>query len=176
MASEHRYDVKELYTMFPISEMKITVGVSKYTNEFDVQFELTGANIILISSKDLNKYGYKYITYTSSKLSITNQLKLSKDNGGLFFNRELILDIAKNDGKISKNSVNIRLAKIQRNKFLLSIERTFLNSVKPFKQSVSFHWIVDVNPDKFKRKVDVRKYTFNDKPKYKLINPILKGK
>ena len=169
-----KYDINEVYTMSPIVEAKLSVGVNKYTNEFKVQFDLNGANATLINVRDLKKYGHRSTSYSSDKMAIINQLELSKYDGGLFFSRELILDAVKHKGKISKNSINIGLFSIERNKFLLHIERVFINSSKPYKQSVSFYWVLDISPHKSKS--DVRKYTFNDKPKYKLINSTLKRK
>ena len=172
--NDNVYDVKETYTVQPINELQLSVSVNKYTNEFDVDFKLDYSNIYLMNNINLKSCDYEFSTYNSAKLSIINQLQIPKYDNNLIFNRELVLDTIKHKGKISKNSVNILLFKLEENLYLLSVERTFINSVEPFKQSVSFHWTVNTNVEKSKS--SVRKYSFNHKHKYKLINPNIRRK
>ena len=168
------YDVKETYTVQPINEIQLSVGVNKYTNEFDVNFKLNYSNIYLMNNINLKSCGYTFNNYKSDKLLIVNQIQMHKYDDNLIFNRELVLDTIKHKGRVSKNSINILLFKLQDDLYLLSIERTFINSIKPYKQSVSFHWTIRTNVKKSKS--DVRNYSFNNKYKHKLINPNIRRK
>lgn len=164
---DRKYSLNDAYIFNPLAESEIKVDLDKFTNMFNVTFNLNNANVTLLNVRELQKYGHNSTSYSSDNLIIKNQIVLSKFNR-LFYARELILEAVKHGNKLSKNSLNVNMFKIRNDKFLISIERMFINSVKPYKQSVTFYWIVDVSANN--KRTDVRKYEFNNNPQHMLIN------
>jgi hypothetical protein len=91
---------------------------------------------------------------------IKNQMSVRDSKSKHILTRVVELNAVVRKNMTYINSLIVMLHKIDDGNFVMSVERCFINSQKPFKQSVTFYWLIE-RASNIKQTAHNQYYTFN---------------